>query len=118
MGFSSKHYRSLLDRAGRAGVLLSEDHYDAATDTLVVRTSQDVGPILDKNAELANAGLSGQDGYFKTRWMRRVASIPNIIVHKWLQEGINIYDENDWPKVKARLNSSEWSRLRTASGRL
>lgn len=103
--------------AGRAGVLLTEDHYDEGTDTLVIKESQDVDPILDRNKELANPGLSG-DGYSPSRDLKRVASIPNIIIQKWLQNGVNVFDRNDWPKVKRLLNSSEWQNLRTSSGKL
>ncbi len=117
MPFSRRHYLNLLDRAGRAGYLLREDEYDAATDTLVIKSSQDVEPILDNNRELSNPGLSG-DGYSPSRELRRVASIPNIVIEQWLMEGINICREADWPKVKRRLNDGEWSKLRTSTGRL
>lgn len=53
----------------------------------------------------------------KNMW--RAASIPNIIVEKWLkEEGIDIFDENDWDKVRAKLNSEEYKFLRTSPGKI
>lgn len=78
----------------------------------IERHTQDVEPILDQNKRLATA----DDGYSPSRDMRRVASIPNIVVLQWLAEGVDIFDPNDRAEVKRRLNSPEWAHLRTAPG--
>ncbi len=110
--FSRSQYLRQLERAGRQGILLEEFSTNPQDGGWVIKTSQDVEPILDQNKERANF----HDGYSPSRELRQVASIPNIIVHKWLREGVNVYDENDWPEVKRRLNSSEYLSLRTSHG--
>jgi hypothetical protein len=109
----------LLDRAAQAlgaeSGAMQEFYFDESSDLLVSRLVQDVEPFIERNKRLQN---DGTDGYTPSREMRRVASIPNIVVHQWQQEGIDIFDRNDWPKVRARLNSREWSFLRTAPGRV
>lgn len=114
-----RRLKALCDRAGALGIpsLHDEMYYDEGTDSLVVMTSQDVTPILDRNKELANPGLHG-DGYSPSRDLRRAASIPLIVVHQWFREGINVYDQNDWPAVKRKLNDPEYAYLRTAPGKL
>lgn len=112
--FSPSQYLRQLERATEQGILLEEYDTDPATGALIIRTSQDVEPILNANKERANF----HDGYSPSRELRKVASIPNIIVHKWLRDGCNIYDDNDWPEVKRRLNSSDWLHLRTSGGRI
>lgn len=89
--------------------------FDESTGLTVVRTTQDVEPILEANKVLYN---EDGGGWSPTREMRRVASIPLVVVHKWLQEGINIFDKNDRRKVLQRLNDPEWRHLRTAPGRV
>jgi hypothetical protein len=90
--------------------------FDPINDELLVMGQQDCTPILEHNKRLAN---NGEDGYSPSRELRRVASIPNILVEKWLkEEGINVFDRNDWPRVAAKLDSSEFAFLRTAPGRV
>ena len=53
----------------------------------------------------------------KNMW--RAASIPNIIVEKWLkEEGIDVMKEEHWPRVMAKLNSEEYKYLRTSPGKI
>jgi hypothetical protein len=117
-GFSTAAHKTLLDRAGKAGVLLDEYNYDPGQDRLIIKTSQDVEPIFDQNKELQNEGLSG-DGYSESGDLRRVASIPLVIVHKWLsEEGLNVFNDEHWPKIKRKLNDPEYRHLRTSLGRI
>ena len=104
--------RWLLDQHG--GVLSTfEDHEDG----IVIRETQDVTSALDKNKARQNMGRHRtQDGSLEL-----VASIPNIITTKWLNEdGVN------WlalPKKERRaylarkLNDPDWRYLRTGGGR-
>lgn len=80
----------------------------------VTKRTEDVTANLEQNVRDQNAG----DGYTPSRDMRRVASIPMIIVEKWMREGLNLFDQNDWPKIRAKLNDSEYRHLRTALGRI
>ena len=80
------------------------------------RFSQDLTNFLSENKDMYNTN----DGYSKSRELRRVARIPVMIQQKWLnEEGWDCYDlPANWDKLKAKLNSSEWLYLRTAGGRL
>ena len=48
--------------------------------------------------------------------MRRVASIPNVIVTEMYRRGINIFSKDDWPKVAALLDSPDFRKFRTSPG--
>lgn len=75
----------------------------------------DCEPILDRNKAMA----THNDGYSPSRELRRAASIPLILVHKWLlEEGWNAFDPACADKLKAKLNSADYQYLRTAPGRL
>lgn len=91
-----------------------EYDYEELTDTLIERRVQDVEPILTHNKALANH----DDGYTPSRDMRRVASIPLVVVEQWMKEGVDIFDPNCREEVRKRLNSSDYAYLRTAPGKL
>lgn len=77
--------------------------------------SQDTDPILERNKAMANHN----DGYSGSREMRRVASIPLILIQKWLhEEGWDAFDPRHADKLAQKLNSSDFAHLRTASGRV
>lgn len=80
---------------------------------------QDVAPILEQNKK----AMTANDGYSPSRDLRRVASIPYAIMHKWLnEEGFWAMDADKDPdvakKLAQKLNSSEYAYLRTAEGRV
>lgn len=80
---------------------------------------QDVAPMLEQNKR----ALTTNDGYSQSRDLRRVASIPYAIMHKWLnEEGWWAMDSDKDPdvakKLAQKLNSSEYAYLRTAEGRV
>lgn len=75
---------------------------------------QDVEPILRRNRALRNH----DDGFNASRDGRRIASIPMIVHMKWLQEGFDCTDPANEKELRRRLNSSEWSALRTSDGSL
>lgn len=81
--------------------------------------TQDVAPMLERNKAMA----THNDGYSQDRTLRRVASIPYVIMHKWLnEEGWWAMDADKDPgvarKLAAKLNSNEYLYLRTAEGRV
>lgn len=91
--------------------------YDAATDTSIVRRHQDVEAILEANKALQNADDKGWVS--RSREMRRVASIPNVIIEKWrIEKGIDVFNPNHKEAVKRLLNDPEWLYLRTGPGRI
>lgn len=92
-------------------------YYDPITDTSYLEEVQEVGGQLDQNKALYN------DEDFKRRGikneMMHAAHIPNIVIMKWKRElGIDLYNKEHMPKVKALLNSSEYRYLRTTNARL
>lgn len=49
----------------------------------------------------------------------QAASIPCIILEKWKkEEGIDIFNDDHWPKVREKLNSEEYKFLRTSPGKI
>jgi hypothetical protein len=102
------------DMSSMEGGIDSSIGYDATEDQYVVHSEQDCQPTIELNKILYN---DGTDGYGETREWRRVASIPNIILEKWLREdGIRYWDSEDTAKLAAKLDDPEWLYLRTAPG--
>jgi len=85
-------------------------------DSLTIVNEEDVEPNLDVNKELYN----DQDGgWSKSREFRRVASIPNILIEKWLiEENVNVLLPENKQWLRKKLNSNEYLYLRTAPGEL
>lgn len=76
---------------------------------------QDVGAALDRNRALYDSG----DGYNADRSMRRVASIPPIVIQKWLiEDGLDVWNPDHRDRLMRKLNDPDWRYLRTAQGRL
>jgi hypothetical protein len=95
-------------------------YFVEADGKITVKRSQDVNPILQKNKRLYNLN----DGYSKTKEIKRVASIPTMVLELWARE---YNGTNNWwqiPKsertkiLKLKLNSNEYRYFRTASGRM
>jgi len=88
--------------------------YDDSEDSFVIERVQDIESVLERNKAL----YTHNDGYSKSRELRRVASIPMVVIEQWLKEGIDIYNPDHAEAVKRKLNDSENMFLRTAPGRL
>lgn len=89
---------------------------------LVIKREQDVEPILDANRREINEVTSWRP-YASGRKdvaLRKVAEIPNVVIERWMKEGINIFspDPDMQKKFKAKLNDPDWKWLRTFPGRL
>ena len=83
---------------------------------LVVKRTQDVEPILDHNKRMQADGVGGwRRSVRATR--RQVAEIPNIVIEQWLKEGFNIFQVSE-AEFRRKLDSPEWSYLRTIPGRV
>jgi len=86
--------------------------YDHDTDSIVVNRVQDVQPILDLNKKELNG--DSMYGPQTNNGMRKVASIPLVIIEKWKRElGVDIFNKDHMPKVKQLLNDPEYKWLRT-----
>lgn len=89
--------------------------YDDVTDERTILTVQNVDAILDNNQAQMN---SGHDGYTPSRDLKKVASIPLVIANELLKKGINIMLPEDWPKIASMLDSKDWEKFRTATGKI
>jgi len=106
----------LWDVANIEGGTTTGIDYDPVDDQLTVLNRQDCEPTLELNKKLYN---DGTNGYGPTREWRRVATIPNVILEKWLtEEGIRYWDSEDTAKLAAKLDDPEWRFLRTAPGKV
>lgn len=115
--------RRLLDYDAQFGTQTFHD-YDHATKVTTIEVVQDVAPYLEANKVRQNFDSGGGGGLnarsqkqIKAGWWQP-ASIPNQVIAQWKQEGVDVFDDNDWPEVRRRLNSREWQFLRTNPGRI
>jgi len=111
--FGRRPDRSVLSEISKGGPV-SVHHYDGTDKTTTVETVQNVNPIIDANVR----DYSNAEGGFRGSDLKRVASIPMIEVHKLLQQGIDIFNADDWKKVVAKLDSPDWLKFRTAPGHI
>lgn len=89
----------------------------STTDGVVIRQTQEVGPVLDRNAELRWA--DDRKGYTRDRTLRHVADIPPVLYYQWLKDyGIDACNPDHWEFVKRKLNDIEQLYLRTSTGRI
>jgi hypothetical protein len=104
-------------QAALEGDLLREYFDDPATGDTIIRTTQEVAPIIANNKRLYNEG----DGYSPSRDLRRAASVPCVMVEEILRTtGINALssDPAHQQAMLRLLDDPAWSKLRTAPGRL
>ena len=88
---------------------------------LTINNQQNVNPLLKRNKELYNH----DDGYLsKEREMKRVASVPPLVLQIWAHEYNGSRNWFALPKeiqrkiMRIKLNSSEFRYFRTAEGSL
>lgn len=92
-------------------------HWLRVTEEGALQTAatQDTTAIIEAN----KAKVLHNDGYTPSRELRRVASIPFILVAKWLnEEGWDAMDPANADRLVRKLNDPEYAHLRTAEGRL
>lgn len=82
--------------------------------TVTASTTQDVEPILVRNARLRREPQRGD-------WGRHVASIPNVLLLKWLNEehargntGLRLFTREFDAFIARKLADPDWAYLRTA----
>ena len=87
---------------------------------LTIHNQQNLSPLLERNKKL----YTQNDGYTASRDMRRVASVPPIILQVWTKEYNGTRNWWALPKetqkkiMRTKLNSSEFRYFRTAEGSL
>ena len=101
------------------GLVSTAFYNDEQNKSIGVARTIDAKPILDHNKKL----YTQDDGYSKSRELKRVASIPIIILEIWAKE---YNGSSNWFKLpteiqrkilKEKLNSSDYKYFRTAPGR-
>ena len=101
---------------------ITETYLDNGNDGVVQKRSLDVSSILENNKRLYNQN----DGYSPDKGLKRVATIPTIILEIWTKEYHKDQNKGNWfelPKevqqkiLREKLNSSDYRYFRTASGR-
>ena len=96
------------------GDMGSTHHYSHADDQTVIKTVQDVGPYLRKNAQERAHSSEGYKGDF-----HKVASIPLVVIEQWTKElGDDPLAKHNRKWFVAKLNNSDFLKLRTKEGRI
>lgn len=106
----------LIERTIGDNGIETTDYHDPATGGTHVHRVQDVQPVLDANKAEYNSYGDLKSSRYKGP-MHKVASIPIIVVEKWMQEGFNIYTATP-EEIRRKLNSPENRYLRTMPGKL
>lgn len=88
-------------------------HLDRNEKKIIAVTEQDVEPILEHNKELRSQSQ-------KSDWGRHVASIPNVIMVKWLNEEyargnteLRMFSKEFDELIARKLRDLDWAYLRT-----
>src|SRR4051794_4718059 len=86
---------------------------DRGERLIVAQTMQDVEPILERNKVLRSMPQ-------KSDWGRHVATIPNVILVKWLNDehargrtDLRLFTRDFDELVKRKLADPQWKYLRT-----
>lgn len=78
-----------------------------------VVTVQDLTPVVDRCQAMSNHN----DGYSKSRELRRIAFIPAVLMVKWLnEEGWWWFDPDAGPQRDRKLRDPDYAYLRTSPG--
>ena len=108
--------------------VLDEMRYDHDTDSVVMRSTQQVDHILDANAIIANDSAQPWRGEDNDLW--HVGSVPEYLLYNWLAEFNkgrpqderihSIYSgDQRWNRyLMDKLNLGEFMKLKTAPVRL
>lgn len=95
--------------------LLTYHSYDSQTDETIISYEADSSLILDINQKIANETDFTKKGIKQGWWF--YASIPVELQIQWLiNEGIDVYKEEDWPRVKEKINDRDFSKVKTTHG--
>ena len=93
--------------------VVTRHHFDAGSRTFYAERVQDVEAIIENNKRLQNTEQ-------KSDWGRHVASIPNVILEKWLNEEldrgnttIKLFGPEMDALVARKLKDPDWRWLRT-----
>lgn len=81
------------------------EYYEETSDgQFHLHYRQDVEPFMDAAQRLRNEG--GPDAAWKKTGMTMYAQLPMVIVAHMMKRGINVFDQNDMPKVIKEINTT------------
>jgi hypothetical protein len=90
--------------------VITRVHYDASERTVTFERVQDVEAILEHNKRLQSMPQ-------KSDWGRHIATIPNVILEKWMKEdGVNLLglSSEEWGAfIRKKLADPDYRFLRT-----
>lgn len=111
--------KTVIERDAENGrTVYSEDTLDGLVITKTFDKDLVRGHLDQNKASYNSVSHKGFRGLLRKKNMWKAASIPNSVVEMWLKEGIDVFNDDHWPKVKAKLNSEEFKYLRTSPGKL
>lgn len=90
--------------------------HEEADGGLVIEHRQDVEAILDANRREMNDFDPHEARKREGAAARRVAHIPDVIIVRFLNEGINVFDPEHRDRLAKKLNDPEYAYLRTCPG--
>lgn len=88
-----------------AGTYYELEDYE---DGLIIRTMQDVAPVLDHVADVRNSELT--DRGIKKGWWK-YATIPGAVWLRWKDEGVDIFNKDQTKEVLKKINK-EYPKLK------
>lgn len=106
-------YRRLIDHDPLSG-MTSYMEVQPGDNTFRIIHSQDITAALDANKRAQNDVEVKREGI--RRGWQPVANIPDIIVTRWLAEGIDVFNRDHMPAVMRKLRDPEYRYLRTTLG--
>jgi hypothetical protein len=81
------------------------EYYEETSDgKFHIHTYQDVTPLKEFALKMRNEG--GPDDAWRETNTTMYASLPMIVVHDLLKRGIDVFDQNDLPKVIKEINTT------------
>ena len=105
--------KRIVDYDPLTGITTTFD-YDPLTDITYVGREGDVEGILELNKFLANDPEYSKKGIKESFW--HYATIPNLIIEKWLaEEGIDVYKHDHWPRVCRKLADPAYRYLKVTT---
>jgi len=88
--------------------------YDPATDITIIGREQDCSALIEQNKLLQNDEGYTKQG-FKNEWWH-YASIPAILIERWLNEdGIDVFNKDHQKAVFKKLNDPQYRWLKTTN---
>lgn len=104
-----------MDNSQRIRLTDAENEVKIDGDNAVIKRTQDIGEhflsdLASKRVETSNKRMGD---------MHHVASIPTVIVEKWMAEGFNIFDKNiSVQDIVRRLHSEDMTGLMATTKRI